>query len=575
MKVPGGLNGRQATTETRLPRGSFGREPDPLLQPWLPYPLTSHFIMKNAIEKEILRECKKHIMRHNSHCRGVRDLQRRFQRRTGEGTQRAKITPPPHWSLSSHFNPFSVKKKASRLASAISAALSEGRYKPKPCFLRGIKKDDESLRHVSIFGIADSAVAQLFYRAILTRNQSRFSRYAFAYRSDVGVHDAIEYLYSYFREMSRVVLVEFDFSKFFDCVSHDYLRKVLMENFQITNREMAVIDKFLQHEKAYDDKSYRAGKYIKNEVGIPQGNSLSLFLANALCVELDRSLERIGVVFARFADDTVILSDSIEKASGAAAALLDFSVRAGAPINFRKSAGISTLTPEALGPRGQKDVNLREGFDFLGHRFAFQLCNVPGKPAQEVRHVLSIRSSSESKIRDRVQTITYNHLLLYPMRGKIGSRRISSGVDWDLVRCINDLRDLVYGGAEEQHIQAALEAPDVRLTRLRSVMSFFPLIDDVNQLRELDGWLTHILFSAIKKRRGLLKDLLPDLNYPMISKEELLSGSWYPKDLLVEVPNETQMPSFVRAWMYSRKGLKIFDLKDFRQSGGLLDVYVW
>lgn len=575
MKGPGGLNGRLANTEMRLPRGSFGHQPDPLLQLRLPYPLTSHFLMKKAIEKEILQECKKHITRHNAHCSGVRDLQRRFQRRTGEDTRGAKITAPPHWSLGDHFNPFIVRKKAARLASAISAALADGRYRPKPCFLRGIEKDDESLRYVSIFGIADSAVAKLFYRGILSRNQSRFSRYAFAYRSDVGVHDAIEHLYSYFRELSRVVLVEFDFSKFFDCVDHDYLRRVLGDNFQITNREMAVIEKFLKHEKAYDAEAYHTGKYIKNEVGIPQGNSLSLFLANALCVELDRALERIGVVFARFADDTVILSDSSEKASNAAAALLEFSVRAGAPINFKKSDGISTLTPEALGPPGQRDVNLKEGFDFLGHRLSFRLCNIQGKPAQEVRHVLSIRNRSESKIRDRVAKIIYNHLLLYPMKGKIDGRRISSGVDWDLVRCINDLRDLVYGGAEERHIQAALESPQVKLTRLKSVMNFFPLIDDVNQLQELDGWLMHILFSAIRKRRSLVEGLRPGLDYPAISKEQLRSGSWYPKSLTKEVPNETRIPSFVRAWGYSRKGLKIFDLKDFRQSGGLLDVYAW
>jgi len=40
----------------------------------------------------------------------------------------------------------------------------------------------------------------------------------------------------------------------------------------------------------------------RRERGIPQGTSISLFLANVAPWDLDRSLERLGVSFVRYAD---------------------------------------------------------------------------------------------------------------------------------------------------------------------------------------------------------------------------------------------------------------------------------
>src|SRR5690606_13916904 len=85
--------------------------------------------------------------------------------------------------------------------------------------------------------------------------------------------------------------------------------------------------------------------FLKSKAkGIPQGTSLSLFLANFICWNLDKSLEKIGLTFARYADDTVIFSQSYERICQAYNAIDDFSKSSGVPVNRYKSHGINLLT---------------------------------------------------------------------------------------------------------------------------------------------------------------------------------------------------------------------------------------
>jgi hypothetical protein len=49
-------------------------------------------------------------------------------------------------------------------------------------------------------------------------------------------------------------------------------------------------------------------KPLSQGFGIPQGTSISLFLANVAAYALDRRLETLGVGFVRYADDTIIWS---------------------------------------------------------------------------------------------------------------------------------------------------------------------------------------------------------------------------------------------------------------------------
>jgi len=98
-------------------------------------------------------------------------------------------------------------------------------------------------------------------------------------------------------------------------------------------------------------------------------------------------------------------------------------------------------------------------------------------------------------------------------------------------------------------------------------MAFFPHVDDVEQLKKLDGWLLNALFGAITLRKGQIRALGFPL-YPSLSRKQLLAGDWY-DDKKFPFSNDVRLPSFVRAWKYSKKALYRVELRYF--SKGTID----
>ena len=114
--------------------------------------------------------------------------------------------------------------------------------------------------------------------------------------------------------------------------------------FFITDREERIIEGFLQS-PSLKVSNYDILTLETREKGVPQGTSISLFLANVAAYPLDRRLERLGVGFARYADDTLIWSDSYAAICEAATSLEEVASDMGVDINFLKSDGISILSP--------------------------------------------------------------------------------------------------------------------------------------------------------------------------------------------------------------------------------------
>ena len=61
------------------------------------------------------------------------------------------------------------------------------------------------------------------------------------------------------------------------------------------------------------------------------------------------------------------------------------------------------------------------------------------------------------------------------------------------------------------------------------MLSFYPLVNDVEQLKYLDGWLLNAVSSAIKRRQFLLSGL-GFAQQPSLDHETLKAGIWYDHD---------------------------------------------
>jgi hypothetical protein len=228
---------------------------------------------------------------------------------------------------------------------------------------------------------------------------------------------------------------------------------------------------------------------------------------------------------------------------------------AGLKINFQKSPGILLF---GGGPeRERRDfvidtddgvaIKTVDSVDYLGHKISPDGISLPRK--------------SVKRIKQRISSIIHKHLFLYRRgdNGALKADRIGPGyVDWDLVTCINEIRKYIYGGLRESQIGNFLEG-DERLPFVRGLMAFFPLTTSGRQVGELDGWLVNIMKRAQRERVRVIDSF--NLQIPMLTVEQLLSGSWYNYP---EIHQDMTLPSFSRAWRASRKYYLRYGLNDIR-----------
>jgi RNA-directed DNA polymerase len=363
-------------------------------------------VIRKESDKLILRYHAYHNFLHHEYVRNKKRI---------SGPPKKSIKIPDYWKKDSKFNPFYVRRKSKSIAQAIAQKISDRTYKPYPPHIKEIPKLSGGLRSIAVYQIPDAAVSKIYYDRLLAKNKHRFSSFSYAYRNDRNVHFAIQDIWLDISRDARSFIAEFDFSDFFGSIAHDYLKGQYDSNgFFISEEERHVINSFL-HDR---------------EVGIPQGTSISLFLANLVCWKLDLGLEREGLKFARYADDTVIWSSDYQKICKAFTIINDFSSSTGIPINSKKSEGISLLTKGDL-PAELK--NSKRNIDFLGYSISVDS--------------VSIKDASLKKIKKQISYLLYRNLI-QPLQGSTLKGLIIPANDKDvaLLTAMMQLSAICMGG---------------------------------------------------------------------------------------------------------------------------------
>lgn len=428
--------------------------------------------LENYLEQVIVGECKKLSQRQHSYHNAL-DLEyrRKAKRISNPGVKQVKV--PVHWQEERKYDPFYVSKRSKQIAHSIAKKIRQGTYCPNPPVVKDVPKSSGGHRSVRIYQIPDAAVSKLIYERLLRKNKHRFSSFSYAYRNDRNVHFAIQDISVELSQTSRVFIAEFDFSKFFDSIDHHYLFDQFNKNgFLISEEEACIVRAFL------DDSG----------MGIPQGTSVSLFLANLVCWRLDKNLEQAGLQFARYADDTVIWSRDYTQITKAYDIINSFSVTAGVQINEKKSDGISLLCKKDM---PSEITSRKEEVEFLGYAISVDC--------------VSIKKASVNRIKRQISYILYKHLLK-PLQGTrlIAIDIPSNDRDRDLLSAISEIRRYLYGNLTDEMISNYISGQSNRIF-FKGAMSFYPLINNERQLKGLDGWLVTAIYKAVTKRSKLLK----------------------------------------------------------------------
>lgn len=177
----------------------------------------------------------------------------------------------------------------------IRAELLGGSYRPTAVRRQEIPKSGGGVRQLGIPTVLDRFIQQAILQVLQPIFDPTFSEHSYGFRPGRRAHDAVCQAQRYVQSGRRWV-VDVDLEKFFDRVNHDVLMARLAKRVE-DKRLLRVIRRYLEAGVLAD------GVVVERYEGTPQGGPLSPLLANVLLDEVDRTLEKSGHRFVRYADD--------------------------------------------------------------------------------------------------------------------------------------------------------------------------------------------------------------------------------------------------------------------------------
>jgi RNA-directed DNA polymerase len=336
--------------------------------------------------------------------------------------------------LSEHFS--------NNRGSILTAILTE-RYLPDPILGVEIPKGKDKKRLLGVPTATDRLLQQATHQVVMQKFEPEFKAHSYGFRPNRNAHQAIRQAQKYIHR-GHVHIVDIDLKTFFDEVEHGLLLQLIFRKVKCPTT-LRLIRKWLRAPIAID------GKLVKRRKGVPQGSPLSPLLANIMLHELDKEVEKKGLLCVRYADDFSIYTKS-EKAAGKAAKEIELFLKEKLklPINREKSG-------------------IRKPMDFriLGHGF------VPTyRKGEKGRYQLVVTDKKWENLKGKLKEIT----------------RKTSGTSFDAR--IGKLKEVYRGW-----------------------INYFGMANISVKLGELDGWLRNRLRYCIwhdwkkpeRKRKNLIR----------------------------------------------------------------------
>lgn len=259
----------------------------------------------------------------------------------------------------------------------IALSVVNGNYLPQAIKGIEIPKSNGKTRLLGVPTVTDRLLQQAVYQVMMPHFEVEFKDYSYGFRPGRNAQQAVAQSLKYIN-LGYQYIIDIDLKNFFDEVEHAKLLQLIYRKVKC-RPTLRLIRKWL---KAPIEIK---GKLTKRSKGIPQGSPLSPLLSNIILHELDRELERLGVLYIRYADDFSIYTKSRTTAKKVGNSIYLFlRDKLKLPINREKS-GIRRPTT----------------FEILGYRF------VPTyKKGDRGKYQLTVSERSWTKLKRNLKQIT-------------------------------------------------------------------------------------------------------------------------------------------------------------------------
>ena len=221
-------------------------------------------------------------------------------------------------------------------------------------------------------------VQQAINQVLTPIYENQFSRTSYGFRPKRGCHDAIRGAQRIINE-GYIYVVDLDLERFFDTVSHSKLIEILSRTIK-DGRVVSLIHKYLR------SGVMNKGLFEASEEGTPQGGPLSPLLSNIMLNELDKELERRGLPFVRYADDSMIFCKSKRAA-------------------MRVKESITRFIEKVLYLKVNKEktvVSYVRGVKYLGYSFLCDERQMPTHGASKVQSQNEVKVERNDKSQQRM-----------------------------------------------------------------------------------------------------------------------------------------------------------------------------
>jgi group II intron reverse transcriptase/maturase len=195
------------------------------------------------------------------------------------------------------------EERKGELMPMIRNKLMQGTYRFKPARRVEIPKDGSSkTRRLGIPVITDRIVSTSIQRVFEQIFEQDFTSSNYGFRRGRSQHQAIAYVKKKVEE-GYSWCASIDLKGFFDEIPHDLILKLIRRKIA-DERIVTLVARALKAGVVVK------GVFEKTTKGCPQGSPLSPMLSNIVLNEMDQELERRGLTYCRWADDSVILLKS-------------------------------------------------------------------------------------------------------------------------------------------------------------------------------------------------------------------------------------------------------------------------